>query len=151
MHTTLAKPRLWQRWKDAQQLTLLATFDDSVTCTRVKEFCQALGRDLGGGCRLIEHVWMFSTLRMRELQEIAAEEAAVSDLVIVSTYQPDGLPEEVKSWLECWLQHVGPRKAVLLALLDRDPEGAPNPARVYLQAAARKAGVEFLLELAETT
>ena len=47
MNTTVTDPHVWQRWKDAKRLVLLATFADSVTGTRVKEFCQGLSRDLG--------------------------------------------------------------------------------------------------------
>jgi hypothetical protein len=146
MDMIIAKPRLWGRWREAEQLTLLAAFEDSATCTRVKEFCQGLSRDLGGRCKIIQHVWVFSTLRMRELQEIAAEEAAVADLVIISAHQAESLPDEVKRWIDRWLQHKGTRKAVLLALLDRVYDGTPSPIRTYLQEVARRGDMEFLVE-----
>ena len=111
-------PQVWQRWKAAKQLALLATFEDSVTGMRVKEFCQGLSRNLGQQCQIIEHVWLFSTFRLRELQEIAAEEASASDLVIISVHQAEGLPDEVKSWIDLWLSNKGARPAVLLALLE---------------------------------
>jgi len=72
MDTTLTKPQVWQRWREAEHLGLLAAFEDSVTGTRVKEFCQGLSRDLGQHCRITEHVWLFNTLRLQELREIAA-------------------------------------------------------------------------------
>ena len=146
METAIARARVWQQWKEADQLALLAAFEDSVTCTRVKEFCQSLARDLGARCKIIQHVWPFSTLRMRELQEIAAEEAAVADLVIVASHQADSLPEEVKGWIERWLQHKAPRPAVLLALLDPVYQGAENPLREYLRGVARRGGMEFMMD-----
>jgi hypothetical protein len=93
---------MWQRWREAKRLALLATFEDSATGMRVKEFCQDLSRSLGQECQIIEHVWLFSTLRLRELQEIAAEEASTSDLVIISVHQAKSLPDEVKSWIDLW-------------------------------------------------
>jgi hypothetical protein len=130
-------------------LVLLATFEDSVTGQRVKEVCQGLSRSLGQQCQIIEHVWLFSTLRLRELQEIAAEEASVSDLVIISVHQAEGLPDEVKSWIDLWLSHKGARHAVLLALLDPAYEEVPGPTQAYLQDAARRGGMEFLVESTE--
>jgi hypothetical protein len=149
MNTPTGNPRLWERWKEAEQVALMATFEDSVTCTRVKEFCQSLSRDLGMRCKIVQHVWAFSTLRMNELQEIAAEEAALSDLVIIAARPAEGLPPEVKSWIEKWLQLKGDRQVVLVALLDRTYDGAPNPVSAYLQQVAQRGRVELLVELGE--
>ena len=149
MNTTVTVPQVWQRWREAKRLTLLATFEDSITGMRVKEFCQGLSRSLGQECQIVEHVWLFSTFRLRELQEIAAEEASASDLVIISIHQAEVLPDEVKSWIDLWLSHKGARHAVLLALLDPAYEEAPGPTQAYLQDAARRGGMEFLVESSE--
>ena len=146
MNTTVADPQVWQRWKEAKRLALLATFEDSVTGMRVKEFCQGLARTLGQECQIIEHVWLFSTFRLRELQEIAAEEACASDLVIISVHQAESLPDEVKSWIDLWLRQKGTHRAVLLALLDPAYEGSSSSIRRYLQEVARRGGMEFLVE-----
>ena len=146
MDTTISDPQVWERWRESKRLALLATFEDSVTGMRVKEFCQDLSRHLGQQCQIIEHVWLLSTLRFRELQEIAAEEASVADLIIVSFHAAASLPDEVKGWIDLWLRHRGTRKAVLLALLDPADEGAPGAIEAYLQEVARRGGMEFLVE-----
>ena len=146
MNTTVTVAPVWQRWKEAKKLALLASFEDSVTCMRVKEFCQDLVRHLGEHCQVIEHVWLFSTFRLRELQEIAAEEASASDLVIISVHQTEGLPDEVKSWLELWLGHKGVREGVLLALLDPAYEEASGETEAYLRDVARRGNLELLVE-----
>src|ERR1017187_3726397 len=145
MHTTVTDAEVWQRWKEAKRLALLATFEDSVTGMRVKEFCQGLSRDLGQQCQIIEHVWLFSTFRLRELQEIAAEEASASDLIIISVHQAGSLPDEVKHWIDLWLSQKGKRDAVLLALLDPAYEGPSRSMETYLQEIARRGGMEFLV------
>jgi hypothetical protein len=149
MNNTTGNARLWERWKGAEQLALMATFEDSTTCTRVKEFCQGLMRDLGERCKVIQHVWVFSTFRMAELQAIAADEAAVADLVVIAARQTHGLPEEVKSWIEKWLQRKGERQTVLVALLQRPYDGVPGPVWVYLQEVAKRGGLELLVDLGE--
>jgi hypothetical protein len=149
MGPTLIKPQVWQRWREAHRMVLLAAFEDSATGTRVKEFCQGLSRDLGSDCRVIEHVWLFNTLRLRELQEIAAEEASASDLVIISAHRAGSLPEEVKGWIDLWLRQRARHPAVLLALLDPNYEGASHAVEAYLQKVAGRGGMEFLVGSAE--
>lgn len=134
-----------QRWRQSPRMTLLAAFEDSSGGTRVRDFCQMLIRDLGSQCSVIEHVWLFSTLRMRELRQIAAEEAASADLIIVSAERSDDLPKEVKDWIELLLHHNLRRPTVLVALMDPDYEGASTAVQSYLQDAARRGGMEFLV------
>ena len=149
MHTTVTDAEVWQRWKEAKRLALLATLEDSVTGMRVKEFCQGLSSNLGQHCQVIEHVWLFNTLRPRELQEIAAEEASAADLIIISVHQSESLPDEVKSWIDLWLGRKRARHAVLLALLDPASEGASRATEAYLQEVARRGGMEFLVVSSE--
>ena len=146
MDITLTKPRAWQHWKETNRVALLAAFEDSITGTRVKAFRQGLSRDLGADCRIVEHVWLFNTFRLHELQEIAAEEASASDLVIISVHQAQCLPDEVKSWIDLWLRPMVRHPAVLLALLDPEEERAPNGVLAYLQEVANRGGMEFLVE-----
>ncbi len=146
MSSAIIKPQVWQRWRQAHRLAFLATFEDSITGTRVKEFRQSLGRDLGRDCRLIEHIWLFNTFRLRELQEIAAEEAAASDLIIISAHRTDALPEEVRNWIDLWVRPIAQHPAVLVALLDPVEEGAANPLQDYLQDVAKRGHMEFLVD-----
>ena len=145
MDTTVMQPQVWQRWKNSHRMVLLAAFEDSATGTRVREFCQGLSRELGSDCRLVEHVWLFSTFRLRELQEIAAEEASASDLIIISAHQAVDLAEEVRSWIELWLRPQARHPAVLLALLDAEYGEAPTAVQSYLREVARRGGMEFLM------
>jgi hypothetical protein len=146
MNSAFIRPQVWQRWREAHRVALLATFEDSTTGTRVKQFRQAFSRDLGSKCRIIEHVWLFNTLRLQELREIAAEEAAASDLIIISAHRAEALPDEVKGWIDLWVQPIARHPAVLLALLDPLEEGTANPLQDYLQQVASRGGMEFLVE-----
>ena len=146
MHATVLAPQVWQRWRETRQLSLLATFEDSSTGSRVKEFCRDLSRQLGQDCRIIEHVWLFNMLRLRELREIAAEEAAAVDLIVISMHDAESLPEDVKAWVDLWLRQKGTRKPVLLALLEPSREGATRTIETCLQEAAREGGIDLLVE-----
>ena len=146
MHATVLAPQVWQRWREARQLGLLATFEDSSTGSRVKEFCRDLSRQLGQDCRIIEHVWLFNMLRLRELREIAAEEAAAADLIVICLHDAESLPEDVKAWVGLWLRQKGTRKPVLLALLEPSREGAVRTVETCLQKIARDGGIELLVD-----
>jgi hypothetical protein len=146
MHSTVIDPQVWQRWHHARQLTVLVAFEDSSTGTRIKEFRQDLSRRLGQHCRVIEHVWLFNMFRLRELREIAAEEAAAADVVVVAMHNSEQLSDEVKAWIDLWLQHQGERKPLLLALLEPAREGAARTIATCLQDAVREGGNELLVE-----
>jgi hypothetical protein len=146
MEGTLTRPEVWEHWRDAQRLALLAAFEDSATGTWVKDFRQRLSGHLCPQCRLVEHIWLFSTFRLPELQEIAAEEASSSDLVIISAHQAHSLPEEVRVWIELWLRHKGNHATILLALLDEVREDDPDPVQAYLQRVAHRGNMAFLVE-----
>jgi hypothetical protein len=143
---TVAHPHLWQHWKELEQLAVLAMFEDSATCHRVKEFCEGLARELGGRCKITQHLWVASTLRWRELQEIAAEEAGASDLIVISVHQAGSIAAEVKKWFDLWVLQKRTRPAILLALLNGTSEGASGSTRAYLQEVARRGGMEFVVE-----
>jgi hypothetical protein len=145
MGTAVTKAQVWRQWKESHRLALLAAFENSVNGTRVREFCKVLSEELGPRCRIIEHDWLFSTFRLRELREIAAEEASASDLIIISVQRAGELPEETKRWIELWSQRQVRRPAVLLALLDSDYDGAPTRVQTYLQDVARRDNMEFLV------
>ena len=127
-------------------MVVLATFEDSATGTRVKEFRQELSRQVGEKCRIIEHVWLFNMFRLRELREIAAEEAAAADLIVICLHEAERLPEDVKAWADLWLRHKGVHKPVLLALLEPTREGATRMVERCLRNAARDGGIEFVVE-----
>ncbi len=146
MQATALGPRVWGRWREAKQLALLATFEDSATGRRIKEFCQDLTRQLGQHCQIIEHVWLFSMFRLPELREIAAEEAAASDLVVMALHNAESLPNEVKSWMNLWLRPGPSRDAVLLVLLESASEGTPGPIEQYLRDMATRSGRDFLAQ-----
>jgi len=146
MGAQVPKPRAWQQWKQSGRMVLLAAFEDSSTGNRIKEYCQELSRDLGEECLIVEHVWLFNTFRLRELREIAAEEASASDLVIISMHQNHSLPEEVKGWINLWLRPTVRHPAALLALFDAEEEQSPSQIQAYLQKVAKQGSMEFLVE-----
>jgi hypothetical protein len=151
MYSRVSDHSVWQRWKTAKRLALLVAFEDSVAGMRVKEFCRDLARNVGQQCQIVEHVWLFSTLRQRELQEIAAEEALQADLIVISALRAEEAPDGVQRWIELWLRQKGSRPEMLVALLDPPYDGAPVATEEYLQQVAKRGSMEFLVESLDVT
>ena len=101
--------------------------------------------------KAVEQALGISVPTLREMQEIAAEEAAAADLVVISVHQAEDLPDVVKRWADLWLRQKGSHQAVLLALLDPSDAEAPGSTEAYLRNLARCGGMEFLVESADMT
>jgi len=132
-----------------QRLTVVAVSEDSSTDARVHEFCRSLARQLGPGRELVKHMWLLSELRIARLCAIAADEAAGSELIIVSLHHGETLPMEVKTWIELWVGQKGEQLRVLLALFDPLYRGVSSSMQAYLREVARKANIEFLAQTEE--
>ena len=144
MDTTLSRLRVWPLWQKARHFTVSAVHEDSATGARVEEFCQTLARCLERTSEIRKEMWLLTELRTSQLRAIAAGEAAVADLVIVSVHHAEALPSEVKSWIDLWLKQRGNRPAVLLALFDPLYLGTSNSMQTYLREVARRGNMEFL-------
>jgi hypothetical protein len=125
-------------------VSVVIVYEDFATRARANEFCEGLSRELSRG-ELVKQAWLLSLLRLPQLRTIAAQDAASADILLVSLHDGANLAEEVKAWLEQWLQQKGNRPSLLLALVDTinrdDYRALPN----YLQTVARRGGVEFLV------
>ncbi len=93
-------------------------------------------------------VWPFQTLAGPALRSIAAQEAAMADLIIVAAHCPGPLPIPVRQWIELWLGLREPSPAALVALLDGvdDDTHAPASIEPYLLHCAERAGMDFFAQ-----
>ena len=135
--------------KNPKQVAAVAAFEDAPTEARVNEFCQNLVRHLGAKCQVTQQMWLFNELRIAQLRDIAAGEAARADLVIISAHHAQSFPSEVKDWIDLWLGHKGRRPDALLALFDPVYVGDSTALQSYLKEAAKKAKIEFLVRSEE--
>ncbi len=149
MRAALTSLRAWGNWKQSSLLSALAVCEDSVTARRVVEFCRELSCELGSECKLSQQLWLFNELRITKLREIAAGEAAVAGMVILSAHDGQQLPAEVQGWLEMWVRLRPPDSGVLFVLLDSSPPNAPVPLETYLEQVAKAENLEVLVQADE--
>jgi hypothetical protein len=144
MDAILSNLRVWPAWQKQNRIVISVVHEDFATGVRADDFCQTLARCLGRDCEIAKELWPLTELRTPKLRAVAAGEAAVADLVIISVHHSESLPGEVKSWIDLWLKPKGSRPRVLLALFDPLYLGSSSSMQAFLQEVARKANMEFL-------
>lgn len=96
--------------------------------------------------------WSFHLLSRPELAGEAVQKAARADVVVFAMDSAGDLPEEIKLWMERWLNKRGEREGALVGLLNRE-EGRLEMAsfrEIYLRHAARRAAMDYLSHSAPT-
>ena len=96
--------------------------------------------------------WSFTVLSHPTLAQSAVEKAANADVVVFAMDARGDLPEEIKLWIERWLNKRGEREGALVGLLNGE-EGFPEIGsfrEIYLRHAARRAGMDYLSHAAPT-
>ena len=82
----------------------------------------------------------------------AVEKAADADVVVFAMEARGDLPDEIKLWIEKWLNKRGEREGAIVGLLHREEgwHGAASFREIYLRHAARRAGMDYLSHAAPT-
>jgi hypothetical protein len=129
---------------ETPSLKLVIAYEDLATAQRAMKTCERLSAQLAGEFQIQTNPWKFDLLRAPTLQQVAAEEIADADMVVISAHCDKELPGEITAWLTSWLGKRRSSPSALVAMLD-SVEGAatPTPLHSYLQEAARQAQVDF--------
>jgi hypothetical protein len=146
MDTFLTKLHLKGIGEATQNISVVAAYEDFSTRARVNEFCRGLARDLGRDCELLKQAWLINLLRLPQLRTIAAQDAAASDIIIISLHDAEALPEDIKSWIDLWLQENGRQPKVLVGLFDVAYRDEKPAMQSCLDAVARQANMEFFAQ-----
>jgi hypothetical protein len=149
MSTIMAKLQARRIGERTHRIIVVAADEDTPTAARVTEFCRELTWELGGGWEIIKQAWLVNLLRRPQLRAIAAEDAAAADLVVLSFHDNHDLPEEVKAWIEQWVQYPRHRPLALLTLFDTTQPTGHNALHQYLEMVARRGKLELVSQGSE--
>jgi hypothetical protein len=149
MDSMTSKLRVWPIWKELKHFSVSGACEDSSTSTRADEFCRGLSRDLARNCTIAKEIWLFNQLRVPGLRAIAAGEAALAQLIIISVHHADSLPDPVKRWIDLWLGQRNNHNIVLLALFDPVYQGVSGTMKAYLQEVAKRGDMELMVKSEE--
>lgn len=94
------------------------------------------------------NVWKFDLLEIAKFRSLAAEEAANADVIIISAHAAVALPVAVKRWLDMWIDERPHDPGAFVVLLSRTAKRVASDLRIetYLEACARKAGMDFFIQ-----
>jgi len=127
-------------------LNVVIAYEDFETGTHAKGTYDFLVEHLGHEFQFLSQMWKFDVLSIPKLREMAAKDAAMADIIIISS-QGRELSEEVKSWIESWLAEKGNPMA-LVALFSGSAGNSKETAaaRDYLDGVARRGDLEFFAQ-----
>jgi hypothetical protein len=137
----------WTPSTEEPVFRVVIAYEDFAAGKHAQETYDYLVQRLEGELELDRQMWKFDVLKNLKMRELAVEDAAAADLIIISTHGMGDLPEGVWSWIDRWVAHEGSAMA-LVTLVDRPRayEGEDNPIRFYLQRVARRAGMDFFAQ-----
>jgi len=124
-------------------LNVAIAYEDLETGKRAMKTYEYMVRELGNQCPFSSRMWKFDVLALPRLKEMAAQDAAAAELIMVSAHEGKQLPTEVKAWMELWLSYKTQATA-LVGLFGN--ESINSPVRTYLADVARRAKIEFFCQ-----
>jgi hypothetical protein len=119
-------------------------YEDFRAASLAKQAYEFLVANLTREWQVISQAWKFELLRLPELRRLAAEDAVLADVIIVSCRGDGELPGEVRAWVKMW-QRCKADAVALIALLDGPPGQAEHAqaAQAYLERVAERAHMDF--------
>ncbi len=89
--------------------------------------------------------WPFQLLGEATPGADAAQKAAEADIVVFAMNSSGDLSDEIKRWIEHWLNKRGEREGAVIGLLSREePHELASFRQIYLRHVARRAGMDYL-------
>lgn len=124
---------------------VVIVYEDVPTGSRALRTYSHILDQVGKEVAFNNEIWKFDALRVPEVKERAAAEAAEADMIIISTHGDRELPEDVQKWISLWLARRRPGERALVELSDRRGENsAQDPAsHAYLKRVARAGQMDF--------
>lgn len=122
---------------------VLIVYEDLPAGLQARRVYENLNHSLQQDCEFNYDMWKLDALEIPRLSQLAAEEAAEADMVILSGH--GRLTQLLKEWVSEWLPHRGEHKKALVAVLDIERERHPETValRDYLEEVARKGEMDF--------
>jgi hypothetical protein len=92
-------------------------------------------------------MWKFDALAMPSLREMAANDAAMADVIVIATRGEEDLPADVKAWSELWLGRQSSAFALVALFTEPDQHAERvKTTQSYLGWIAARGGMEFFAQ-----
>jgi hypothetical protein len=127
-------------------LNIALVYQDALTRKWATQVCDQVTRLAGKGA---VHCTQWEISRLNDLCVLkdAILMTMVADVILVSIYAAEELPNDFRVWMDAWLERRRLPTGAMIALISVPGElsAQTNPARDYLRAIARKGRLDFLL------
>jgi len=126
-------------------LNVVTVYQDPLTRNWATELWDRVGQ-LVGQETLCRKSWKIPDLMEPSVFTEAVQVAAAADVLVVSVRDTGALPINLCVWISAWLPRRNGRAGALVALIGVPPRPDAQGVRVYgyLEAVARRAGLDFL-------
>jgi hypothetical protein len=125
---------------------VVVVYEEPAIRERAVRFCERLALEQKSTDMDMDW-WSFTLLSHPTMAHNAVEKAAGADVLVFAMEARGDLPEEIKLWIEKWLNKRGEREGALVGLLGRE-EGIIHDSatfrEMYLRHVARRAGMDYL-------
>ena len=123
---------------------VVIAYEDFETGKHAKRTYDFLVQNIGADWHFANQMWKFDVLMLPKLREIAVEDAARADIIIISSRGCE-LPGQVKVWIESWLP-IATGPLALVALHPREELMRYNVSHNYLAEVAKRGNMEFFAQ-----
>lgn len=130
---------------------VVLVYEDFPAGIRATQMVDRLLHDLDPQFAYDSKIWKFDILQIAQLRELAVQDAADADLIIIAAHGTTELPAAVKCWINLWLARAGRSRRALVSLLNSRAEPSPSAGsiRSYLREIAQKGQMDFFCQEAD--
>lgn len=148
MQNTLLYPPMSSSDLDANPtFNVLIAYEDFESGKQAKKTYDFLVQNLGQECQFNNQMWKFDVLAVPKLREMAARDAEMADIIMISCQGGQDLHPHVKQWIDAW--RTERINAIALVALFQSPEqnaGQSRLIREYLAGVARAGAMGFFAQ-----
>ena len=132
---------------------VIIVYEDFHCGLRAMQLYERLTKSFAHDCRFQLNLWKCDILGLPPVAEFAADAAASADLVMISLDRDAKISSKLKTWIEEWAARKTSTDVALVVLVNRagDSPGGLNSAGGYLRDVARRGGMKFFADSAETS
>jgi hypothetical protein len=127
--------------------SVVVIYEDASLRERAVHFCDGLAQQA-----LNVDWWPFALLSDPSAANGAVAKAAGAEVVMFAMDARGDLPDEIKLWIEMWLNKRGEREGAIVGLLGGEVgwQEMASLREIYLRHAAHRAGMDYLSHAAPT-
>jgi hypothetical protein len=132
--------------------SVVVVYETAAIREHAVRFCERLAQEQDAGAISELNWWSFRLLGNSAAGADAAQKASAADVVVFAMNAIGDLPDEIKLWIENWLNRRGEHEGALVGLLAREEPSyeVASFREIYLRHIARRAGMDYLSHAAPT-